>query len=219
MPDRYRNQDWLFFLHNRMIRDSNTPDSYELYGTNKVRFITFNYDRSLEHYIYSRFANSFSQENLYDQLVVSPPLRKHLVPFEFIHVYGKVDEIPLEGGSDYRSDFDFETAEKLFQNIRVIGERVDENIDLARHIISNWAKRIFFLGFGYDPMNLKVLDIPNILNEDHKIYGTAFNASDKRRWDILNMLKIPRIDMSRAEWDQKIRIRNMNCYQLLDDFL
>ena len=197
---KYKDQDWLIFLYNEMIRNLNSPDSYTRFAENKVRFITFNYDRSLEYYIYSRFANSFTQERLYDRL--NQPIleeRKKLVPFEFIHIYGQVDRIPLEGGYEYSQDFDFETVTRLSKNIRVINEGVDENdenIQLAKEIISEWADRIFFLGFGFDPMNLEVLGIPKILSKDHRIFGTAFNASAKKIRDIQELLKTPKIKMS-----------------------
>lgn len=47
-----KNQDWYSYLFHRMTNDLTTPDSYDYFGSNKVTFITFNYDRSLEYFIY-----------------------------------------------------------------------------------------------------------------------------------------------------------------------
>jgi len=45
-------QDWYDLLFHMMTHTLNRSDSYKSFEQNKVTFITFNYDRSLEHFLY-----------------------------------------------------------------------------------------------------------------------------------------------------------------------
>ena len=42
-------EDWYNLLYNRMVKNCKNPDDYKKFFNNKVAFITFNYDRSLEY--------------------------------------------------------------------------------------------------------------------------------------------------------------------------
>jgi hypothetical protein len=76
--------------------------------------------------------------------------------------------------------------------IKVIGEPEradDKDVHDARDLINN-AEAIYFLGFSYDPNNLALLDIPNILKMSAaQIYGTAFGMLENKRFEIENALR------------------------------
>ncbi len=48
-----RNQDWFCYIWEEMTQDLKRPYDYAYFKENKVTFITFNYDRSLEHFFYN----------------------------------------------------------------------------------------------------------------------------------------------------------------------
>ncbi len=52
-------QDWYSYLYERMTENLTKPDDYARFGENNVNFITFNYDRSLENFIYNSFIHSW----------------------------------------------------------------------------------------------------------------------------------------------------------------
>lgn len=54
-----RNQDWYKYLFSRMVESLIKPNSYRDFGDNQVTFITFNYDRSLEHYLHESLSHLF----------------------------------------------------------------------------------------------------------------------------------------------------------------
>jgi hypothetical protein len=55
-----KDQDWYLYLLERMTDDLITKNDYTRLSENKISFITFNYDRSLEHFLYESLINSFN---------------------------------------------------------------------------------------------------------------------------------------------------------------
>lgn len=215
-------QDWYFYLFHRMTNTLINPEDYAIFGKNNVSFITFNYDRSLEHYLFESFINSF--HTTYSK---RPPIIDEIMPFEIIHVYGQV--APLEwqverGGLEYGIDYRL-FAEPLADNIRVIYNRADEKqIERAGELIRN-TKRIFFLGFGFAEENLKVLGLPGNLNIEHEIYGTAFGMTNKEigklKDEIYNGMggNKPTVYEVIIAAKNKTKLERMHCLELLREYL
>lgn len=63
-------QDWYSFLYRRMTEGFSSPDSYRKSGENGVSFITFNYDRSLEDFLFVSLTNSFWQAKVSEQILL-----------------------------------------------------------------------------------------------------------------------------------------------------
>ena len=72
-----QNQDWHSYLYHRMTDTLTDPHSYKQIGDNKISFITFNYDRSLEFLLYDSLINSFTS------IPRTRPPRGDLLPFSF----------------------------------------------------------------------------------------------------------------------------------------
>ena len=213
-------QDWYSYLFTKLTDKLATPDSYKRIGENKVSFITFNYDRSLEYFLYTSLSNSFRSipsENL--------PV-KEILPFDFIHVYGQLWNIPWQGGDsiEYRVFNRFKEIDAIKDGIRVINERADGNLDQAKDLISR-AKRIFFLGFGFADENLSVLDIPNIFDRKQSIYGTTKGFTARERNKIINRLKDKSDQRTLASKETfsrhlgDILLANMDCRSFLREYL
>lgn len=211
-------QDWYTLLFNRMISTFDKSSDFDKFCENKVAFITFNYDRSFEYFIYESFYYT-SWENRHEiesaSLDINYINRNKYIPFPFIHVYGQVDKIKEFDGSDYREKFDFSDIEKLSENIRVIGERAN-NIDEIKRIITE-SERIFFLGFGYAKENMDSIGILDIINEKWQIYGTAKGMTAKEIRDVQSTIKkyFPTPLSLRPEPHIEIK----NCYELLREYL
>ena len=79
-----QNQDWYSYLYQRMTETLTEPDSYEQINQNKISFITFNYDRSLQFFLYESLTNSFNLG-----YTAHHPY-SNLLPFSIQHVYGQL---------------------------------------------------------------------------------------------------------------------------------
>ena len=154
------NQDWYSYLYRRMTSSLVSPDSYKNFRGNNVTFITFNYDRPLEHFLYESLNNSFRSASGIEIL-------KELNETPIYHVYGKITDLPWESNIDRDTavhyikadedpylEFTFSHLEKLKKNIKIVYERKQSDYPEIHDKISSAissAKRIFFLGFGYAP--------------------------------------------------------------------
>jgi len=126
---------------------------FEEFQENKLSIVTFNYDRSLEHYLFtalkSRFKKSDTEcaEKLADKV---------------IHVYGQLGCLPWQA-SEVTQMVPFGEASP--DNIRHaadgiqimhIAEETSDEFECARKVIAG-AKRVLFLGFGFHATNMKRL--------------------------------------------------------------
>lgn len=214
-----REQDWYTYLFERMTDKLISPDGYKRFADNRVSFITFNYDRSLEYFIFDTLIHSFS--SLYPQAVINPQKYNNLIPFDFIHIYGAIDRLPWQSkqARPYITDFDYEVLKILKNNIRVIYDRSDEELHEAKRLIRR-ARRIFFLGFGYHNENLEILGIPGVIAHNPKIYGTALGSTDKEIADIKKKLTVIEKNSKHAVSENlNICIEKMNCRELLREYL
>ena len=157
---------------------------FEDFQKNKLTIITFNYDRSLEYFLLksmiSKYANQLPEEVI-----------KKLRNIPILHMYGKLGSLP-----DYDLDGDF-VPYNLFEidakhrdeiynasnNIVTIhqAEQLEATIKEAQKYMLE-AKRIFFLGFGYDKTNMERLffsDGENLLADrlGGQCFGTAYGLS------------------------------------------
>lgn len=182
--------------------------SFEDFKQNQLSIVTFNYDRSLEHYFINKLMHSWGERN-------PEECKAMLSNIPIIHVYGKLASLPWEGESGLPYDFDVSNLESYdgFHTHLYINEAYNQiKIMKYNEIISTefreafrnleFATRIFFLGFGYHEMNLNRLNLNNVLTDN--IFGTAYKWGNSeinrkiKKWgihvpnnkyNILNFLK------------------------------
>jgi len=199
-------QNWYSLLFNQMVSSFTDPDDFKKFSDNKIAFITFNYDRSLEQFLFESFINTFSEK-----MSAFGKKLKEYIPFPLIHVYGQVDAIVWHGGRDYKADFDFKTIVELSTGIRVIGERTN-NFEVAFPDFFKKFKRLFFLGFGYAEENLNAISIPDTINENWNIYGTAKGMTAKE------IAKIRGVFQKNSSMNNPW-VEDKTCYDLLREYL
>jgi hypothetical protein len=211
----YFAEDWYSLIFNRMMAGLKEPQDFEKFKENRVAFITFNYDRSLEYFLCTSFFNTFAQsKNAYDSR-----LEKY-IPFPIIHVYGQISEWrqPWEDNLfSYRNDsITFEKIEGHSKGIHVIGERSVEEVKIKTiETVANY-KRIYFCGFGFAKENLDVIGFPISIDESSKIYGTAKDFTPKEIAEARHSL----VKKASAPYSIEFPIiENKNTYQLLREYL
>lgn len=147
-----------------------------------LKIITFNYDLSLEYYLYSRFNRvpTFSEQKIQDFL--------NILNNSVIHFYGQIGKFEWQGGTRKNEEYGvFENRPQnftdagwvgyqdkyinsVYQQIRLIGERsLEKN---KAHQALQEAERIYFLGFGFNNDNNSELDIANSCKTAKDIYYT-----------------------------------------------
>ncbi|MBI1808153.1 MAG: hypothetical protein HYR76_14030 [Ignavibacteria bacterium] len=204
------NTDWYGYLLDRL----NSP--IDRFHENQLTILTFNYDRSLEWYLYKAFQARY---RLTGEETIGV-LRK--IPI--IHLYGTLGGLPWEkNGRPYLPTTEWPQAGVMYGpmiifginsargKIKIIHEEHEQDPEFNKAIeMLSKAKRIVFLGFGYNKVNIKRLSPHKWTNVEHPILGTAFGRTEleshvarrdiahntefgKEEWDILRFLR-ERID-------------------------
>ncbi len=135
--------------YSNQLKSQCAPD---LWHENKLTVITYNYDRSLEHFLTQSLRSSFHVSEVEaGALVAMTPI---------IHVHGQLGALKsrAELGRPYDPTLDFTAISRAAEGIRIISE-VDKGDDVftpARAALKE-AERVYFLGFGYAVENLNRL--------------------------------------------------------------
>jgi hypothetical protein len=168
--DRSNPEHWYQYLFQQM------GSSRGEIATNKLSFITFNYDRSLECFLLNALKSSFN-------LALEKCL-VHLARLPIIHLHGQLGALlGNEGDPDYRhfeQKVTPDIVERCIREIKIIHEvNVSDNpqFQQANELLVN-AERICFLGFGYDKTNIQRLGtwntLKSLINDARKQFcGTA----------------------------------------------
>ena len=212
-------QDWYSYLFHRMSEHLPAPKDFDKYQYNKVKFITFNYDRSFDYYIYDRFINDFGRTRHIENS------GSKFITFPIIHLYGTLSKLPWQENFryDYRkvnnnkeinnAFYDFDMIKYMSKNIRIIQERInDEDIAKAKLLIES-SKRIFFLGFGYADENLQVLGFPEIAI-GKSVYGTVIGFTENEIGRVVR--KVTKESGLMKEKKPNVYIQNNSTYELHD---
>lgn len=157
--------------------------------------VTFNYDRSFEHYLFKALRNSFDLSTTkaleyFDHSIPGAPVYDHSIPV--VHVYGKLGELPYVGGPDARS-YQAPGAANLpavalavRDAIKIMHEGGPGNLALGRAAqLVREADVICFLGFGYLTANLERLRLDR-RKPDAVVWGSAYDVGVGERAPILN---------------------------------
>lgn len=180
----------------------------------QVKFIVFNYDRCVEHYIYYAIQNAYNVNEY-----AAKECMKYL---EVYHPYGRVGSLPWmedEHPFDFGYDINPEGLVLLVNELKTFTEGIDSEeseIDKIRNEFLS-ANIILFLGFAYHPLNLKLLMTPGRDHNDIRLthyYGTSYGYSGANTESIKSDLQkmagiIP----------ENITIRNdLRCFELFNEY-
>jgi hypothetical protein len=156
---------WYEYLFNRL---GPTRADYE---QSQLSVITFNYDRSFEHFLFLALRASFGlTDDEGKALLQKVPL---------VHVHGQLgalDYISPEG-RPYRSDPTPTIIRRYAREIRIVYEAVpdDPQFRQAHDWLSN-AEVVCFLGFGYLKSNIERLRI-DVVPTERYVFGSAFGLT------------------------------------------
>lgn len=179
---------------------------------NEVIYVTFNYDRSLEHYLYTSLKNTYHASD--------EDCRRIFKKNPVIHLYGHLGLLTWQVDSkektsetvEYKPNVTPERIKIAAKNINIIrkGETDLSQFNLAFEHLEQ-AKKIHVLGFGYDKENMMRLKL-HILNNTKELYGTTYGLGEQE----MNLLRHMPVFSAARTWD---RLYNKTAYRIMRENL
>jgi hypothetical protein len=131
-----------------------------------VRFITFNYDRSLEFFLHESTKGTYV---LNDGAAYNNWSR-----LQVMHVYGSVGDFdfanPANPPRPYSTEINPRTLGAAAGGITIIPEGRDEaSVFKTARKWFDWAQHVYILGFGFDRLNCERLGFWSVLEADRPI--------------------------------------------------
>ena len=155
---------------------------FEEFQDNKLSIVTFNYDRSLEQYLFETFRYTHTEKS-------EKECKEKLNQLRILHVYGSLGRLEWQFNDPdyplpqvrYGAQYDQDTVLSAADSIKIIPQQspdLPKEFQDARKLIAN-AQALYFLGFGYHETNMQKLGIAN-LRIPSKIMGTAYGLDYQR---------------------------------------
>jgi hypothetical protein len=177
------NNNWYQLLFDRL----DAP--FDKFQDNKLTIVTFNYDRSLEQYLFERFKHTH-YANIKKN---NEQLKEKLKQLKILHVYGSLGYLSWQIGDSenlisevpYGARNEENVIWSAAKNIEIMSENnpvVSDRLQEFKVLMQN-CQALYFLGFGYHEVNMKRLGI-DILSRPNKIMGTAYGLSYQRMKEI-----------------------------------
>jgi len=144
LSNDFRSKSWYHYLYN----EYDAP--IDVIKNNQLSIVTFNYDKSLEYFLWNSLESIFGA-NKCEEIIQE---------IKIVHVYGKLGYTFWEN-KERQYYVKGCTPKEIYEacnNINIMPEKreASKEFEMAHNLISN-AKQIFFLGFGYDNLNLERL--------------------------------------------------------------
>lgn len=181
---RNNKENWYKHLYDFIF---NEEDFDACLKNDRFQIITFNYDLSLEHFFHSRLENTpnISSEKAWEIFKNLNEKIFHVYGsvYDYVEtdVYGKSSQTRYEGLLRYAekaSHSNFEETSYCHNNIKIIGEERNFNDKKLKNVnlFTQASDRIFILGFGFDDMNLKLLNLnyESISNFKKRLFITNY---------------------------------------------
>ena len=161
------NPGWYQYLFNSLLGSSGTP-----FDENRLTIVTYNYDRSLETYLYHALVARFDMNP--DEAL------RELQKIPIIHVYGILGafpEIPYESTSDVDAIAKASTAINIIHEIQDAGDGFCSPEFRRAHEAITAASKVIFLGFGFHRDNVRRLKVEWQSSADRQVFSTFFDTT------------------------------------------
>lgn len=151
-------------------------DSWDNFHENRLSIFTFNYDRSLEQFLFTALMNRAdkTEKECVEKLRTIP----------IVHLHGKLGLLPWEGsdGIPYMPSQTIESIARAYKQIKILHENAvdDPEFRMAHEYLAK-AKKICFLGFGYNQKNLERLRIKEIRRDTAFVRGTSYKLTSRQK--------------------------------------
>lgn len=164
---------WLTRIFRSLTEGVKREDTDEIFEN--VRFITFNYDRSLEEFLWRALQTYYGMSDTKAAELIGT----HVVH----HAYGSVGRLPWQTGDGAAANYGEDAEPGLLLELSRAILTFSEQVDRAHHSTMidqlGRAKTVVFLGFGFLEQNMQLLELEGFHSVD-RVYATAlgFSRSD-----------------------------------------
>jgi len=163
--------NWLTYLFGNMI-----GSSLEEFANNNVSFVTFNYDRCVEQFLYVSLSNAFGRASEDTAAVVGR------IPI--VHLHGRLGHLPWQSGNSAiafgDNQIDPHKMNIVMKEIKVVHEELtdgrDKDFAQAKKLLAG-ARRVYLMGFGFGSRNVQRLGLGQLQPEAYQ--GTAYGLTGK----------------------------------------
>ncbi|QZH75641.1 MAG: hypothetical protein JY451_03260 [Erythrobacter sp.] len=201
-------ENWLFQISRAVVNGVPRAEAERCFDN--LSILCFNYDRSIEHYLPWALHMAFGMSLTDARALVAEKLR-------VIHVYGTPGKLEWRAGKLPVADWGATEVDDLaavVEQIHTASERTGER-GFKRAMVSELlqAKRIAFLGFGFDPMNCAMLfEVP--LEQGPDVLVTMPGATSTERAAVQRLLK----RQAGIRDESLVTIEDLRAWQLLRDY-
>jgi hypothetical protein len=176
-------EHWIYQLG--QLITSGVPRSRIGQTLEQITIVNFNYDRSVEHFLPYALVMAYGIELKEAQDVIAAKL-------DVIHPHGMIGRLPWQKGEAPQAEWGAEQPWNLHAiaaQLKSLAERsTDRNAvrDLRLAVAS--AKRLVFLGFGFQPQNVDLL-FENSLSHNPEVLVSTYGMSPGNAATIALMLR------------------------------
>lgn len=193
-PIGFHQKDWLRYLTNEFLRHQSLRDTF---FHKPPKIYTFNYDNFLEKSLFAHL-KAFHQMD-------ESAARNLVQSLNISHIYGDTNSFNFVLNDSNHLEF----YREAIKRIKVIGEERNSSANKITHEVIKGiacAKKVYFLGFGFDEYNSMLLfgsnnDELSQYFADTEFYSTHVNMTEKEKIDIQNRAPFPLIFPAGDECD------------------
>jgi hypothetical protein len=177
-----------------------------------VAFVTFNYDRCIEHFVSHWLENYFR---------ISADHAQNLTrKLKVFHPYGQVGRLPWQGGGisvGYGTELSSRTLPQIAGQIRTFTERAENDamLDEMRDYVAN-SEQIVYLGFSYGQMNMELLTVPHC-SAYKSVFGTVFHMPAPKVTQAQNRVRMS-LTTNTQSWVGQQEYLGAEANKLLNDY-
>jgi len=175
-----------------------------------LSIVSFNYDRSIEHFLPFALVTAYGMTLQEAQRLVSAKLN-------IIHPYGTIGRLPWEAGERPDVDWGVENPWNLLNLqscLRTHGELMrDTRALLAVRGAMQQSQRVVFMGFGYHPQNLDLL-IDGSFSHNPEVLATTYQMAAPTRTAVARLLK-RKLGLDK---DDKLLMVDSRCQEFMRDY-
>lgn len=201
-------ENWLYQLGQLIVKGVPRAKAEECFE--KLSIVCFNYDRAIEHYLPWVVQRAFGMTYEESCELVAGRLR-------IVHPYGVAGRLPWQGdeenGATWGQD-DPENIVQLSKRIFTASQRAaSRQFQSYLRAEMSRGKRLGFLGFGFDPMNVAML-FDELEHDNPDMLISLVDIGEVERKAILRVI----YRLTGITDESLITLENMKAFELLRDY-
>ncbi|MEM7779907.1 MAG: hypothetical protein AAF697_05890 [Pseudomonadota bacterium] len=201
-------ENWLFQLGQLIVKGVPRARAEECFE--KLSIVCFNYDRAIEHYLPWVVQRAFGMSYEEACELVAGRLR-------IVHPYGVAGRLPWQGDEENGATWGNESPEnivRLSKRIFTASQRAASR-QFQSYLRSEMTrgKRLAFLGFGFDPMNVAML-FDELEHDNPDMLISLVDVSETQQKAILRLI----YRLTGITDEGLITLENMKAFELLRDY-